>query len=134
KALGFWPYKFLTDRDAQDFLDLFKRIVDSGINLSIMAHFNHINELKTPAVKEAVRLIRETGAQIRTQSPLIRHINDEADLWAKMCRKQVNLGMIPYYMFVESDTAARHYFALPRAEAWEILQKARRKVSGVCRT
>ncbi|HIX54900.1 MAG TPA: hypothetical protein VK076_11405 [Candidatus Sphingobacterium stercoripullorum] len=134
KALGFWPYKFLTDRDAQDFLDLFKRIVDSGINLSIMAHFNHINELKTPAVKEAVRLIRETGAQIRTQSPLIRHINDDADMWAKMWRKQVNMGMIPYYMFVERDTGARHYFELPLAETWEIFQKAYQQVSGVCRT
>lgn len=134
KALGFWPYKFLTDRDAQDFLDLFKRIVDSGINLSIMAHFNHINELKTPAVKEAVRLIRETGAQIRTQSPLIRHINDDADMWAKMWRKQVNMGMIPYYMFVERDTGARHYFELPLAETWKIFQKAYQQVSGVCRT
>ena len=134
KALGFWPYKFLTDRDAQDFLDLFKRIVDSGINLSIMAHFNHINELKTPAVKEAVRLIRETGAQIRTQSPLIRHINDDADMWAKMGRKQVNMGMIPYYMFVERDTGARHYFELPLAETWKIFQKAYQQVSGVCRT
>src|SRR5690554_6038397 len=60
KSLGFWPYKFLTDKDAQDFLDLFKRIVDSGINLSIMAHFNHINELKTEAVKKATDLILAT--------------------------------------------------------------------------
>lgn len=134
KSLGFWPYKFLTDKDAGDFLDLFKRITDSGINLSIMAHFNHENELKTPAVKEAVRLLRKAGAQIRTQSPLIRHINDDADMWARMWRKQVNLGMIPYYMFVERDTGARHYFELPLAETWEIFQKAYQQVSGVCRT
>lgn len=134
KSLGFWPYKFLTDKDAQDFLDLFRRITDKGINLSIMAHFNHINELKTPAVKEAVRLIHETGAQIRTQSPLIKNINDDADMWAKMWRKQVNMGMIPYYMFVERDTGARHYFEVPLVETWEIFQKAYQQVSGVCRT
>lgn len=134
KVLGFWPYKFLTDRDAQDFLDLFKRIVDSGINLSFMAHFNHINELQTPAVQEAIRLLRETGAQIRTQSPLIKNINDDADMWAKMWRKQVNLGMIPYYMFVERDTGARHYFEVPLKKTWEIFQKAYQQVSGVCRT
>lgn len=134
KVLGFWPYKFLTDRDAQEFLDLFKRIVDSGINLSFMAHFNHINELKTPAVKEAIRLLRETGAQIRTQSPLIKNINDDADMWAKMWREQVNLGMIPYYMFVERDTGARHYFEVPLNKTWEIFQKAYQQVSGVCRT
>lgn len=134
KSLGFWPYKFLTDKDAGEFLDLFRRITAKGINLSIMAHFNHINELKTPAVREAVRVLRETGAQIRTQSPLIKNINDDADMWARMWRKQVNMGMIPYYMFVERDTGARHYFELPLVETWEIFQKAYQQVSGVCRT
>lgn len=134
KVLGFWPYKFLTDKDAQEFLDLFKRIVDSGINLSFMAHFNHLNELKTPAVRKAIKLLRQTGAQIRTQSPLIKNINDDADMWAKMWRKQVNLGMIPYYMFVERDTGARHYFEVPLEKTWEIFQKAYQQVSGVCRT
>lgn len=134
KVLGFWPYKFLTDKDAQEFLDLFKRITDSGLNLSIMAHFNHVNELKTPAVQEAVRLLRKTGAQIRTQSPLIKNINDDADVWAKMWRQQVNMGMIPYYMFVERDTGARHYFEVPLKKTWEIFQKAYQQVSGVCRT
>lgn len=134
KSLGFWPYKFLTDRDAQDFLDLFKEIVDSGINLTIMAHFNHINELKTPAVKEAVNKLIELGVQIRTQSPLIKGINDDADMWAKMWREQVNMGMIPYYMFVERDTGARHYFEVPLEKTWEIFQQAYQQVSGICRT
>lgn len=134
KALGFWPYKFLTDKDANDFIDLFKRVVDSGINLSIMAHFNHESELKTHAVKEAVKRILATGAQIRTQSPLIKNINDDADMWARMWRKQVNMGMIPYYMFVERDTGARHYFDVPLEKTWEIFQKAYQQVSGVCRT
>lgn len=134
KVLGFWPYKFLTDKDSQDFLDLFKKIVDSGLNLSIMAHFNHIQELKTPAVKKAIKLLRKAGAQIRTQSPLIKNINDDADMWARMWRKQVNLGMIPYYMFVERDTGARHYFEVPLEKTWEIFQNAYQQVSGVCRT
>lgn len=134
KALGFWPYKFVTDRDAQDFLDLFKQIVDAGINLSFMAHFNHPSELKTDVVKEAVKRIRQTGAQIRTQSPLIKNINDDPDVWAKMWREQVNMGMIPYYMFVERDTGARHYFEVPLEKTWEIFQKAYQQVSGVCRT
>lgn len=134
KVLGFWPYKFITDADAQEFLDLFEQIVKSGLNLSFMAHFNHYHELKTPAVKEAVRRLRKTGAQIRTQSPLIKNINDDPDIWAKMWRKQVNMDMIPYYMFVERDTGARHYFEVPLEKTWEIFQQAYQQVSGVCRT
>lgn len=134
KSLGFWPYKFLSDKDADEFLDLFKQIVDSGINISIMAHFNHYMELRTPAVKEAVKRLLAAGVQIRTQSPLIKGINDDAEIWSTMWREQVNMGMIPYYMFVERDTGAKHYFEVPLEKTWEIFQKAYTAVSGVCRT
>jgi L-lysine 2,3-aminomutase len=99
-----------------------------------MAHFNHPVELQTEIVKTAISRIRSMGAQIRTQSPVLNHINNDPDLWAEMWRKQVNLNCIPYYMFVERDTGAQHFFALPLVKAWEIFREAYQKVSGVCRT
>ncbi|MEC9435757.1 MAG: lysine 2,3-aminomutase, partial [Thermoproteota archaeon] len=100
KALSYWPYKFVSDKDYQETLDTFRRVNKKGIHLAIMAHFNHLAELKTGAVKLAIKNVRETGAQIRTQSPLLTNINDDADMWAEMWQKQVELGCIPYYMFV----------------------------------
>lgn len=134
KALGYWPYKFITDDDAEDTLRTFEKIVKSGKNLAIMAHFNHPVELSTDAVKEAIRRVRATGAQIRTQSPIMRNINADPAIWADMWRKQVNLNCIPYYMFVARDTGAQHYFKVPLIEAWDIFRKAYQQVSGVCRT
>jgi len=134
KALGYWPYRFTHDDDADDMLRLFDRIVKSGRNLSIMAHFNHPVELRTNAVKEAISRIRSTGAQIRTQSPLLKNINDDSVLWAEMWREQVNLNCIPYYMFVERDTGSKAFFELPLVKAWEIFRDAYQTVSGVCRT
>lgn len=134
KALGYWPYKFLNGPDASHMLRIFERIVRSGRNLAIMAHFNHPLELSTPAVQKAIRQIRATGAQIRTQSPIMQHINANAATWAEMWRLQVNLNCIPYYMFMARDTGAQHYFAVPLVEAWDIFRHAYQKVSGVCRT
>ncbi|GAB3019416.1 KamA family radical SAM protein [Niabella terrae] len=134
KALGYWPYKFLTDDDATDTLKTFERIVQKGINLSIMAHFNHYREMETEAVKAAIKRALSTGAQIRTQSPIMRHINDNVNVWSKMWRKQVDMGCIPYYMFVARDTGAQHYFSISLVKAWEIFRKAYSRVSGVCRT
>jgi len=134
KALGYWPYRFTHDDDADELLRLFERVVKAGINLSVMAHFSHPVELGTKAVREALKRIIATGAQIRTQSPVLRGINDSADTWAAMWREQVNLGCIPYYMFIPRDTGAQHYFSLPLAEAWNIFRKAYQQVSGVCRT
>ena len=134
KSLGFWPYKYTTDKDADKFIALFQEITDSGLNLAFMAHFNHPVELTTDVVKEAVRRIRGTGAQIRTQSPLVKHINDCPDIWARMWRMQVDMGMIPYYMFIERDTGARAHFELPLEKTWEIFRDAYQQVSGLCRT
>ena len=134
KSLGFWPYRYLTDNDAQELLDLFKKIVDKGYHLAFMAHFNHWKELETDEVQEAIRKILDTGAIIRTQSPILRHINDSAETWARMWQKQVELRLIPYYMFMARDTGAQHYFGVPLVEAWEIFRKAYQNVSGLART
>ncbi len=134
KSLSYWPYRFLTDRDADDVLRLFERIVAAGKHLAIMAHVTHPNELQTDAVAQAVGRIRASGAQIRTQSPVLRHINDDPRTWAAMWRKQVDLGMVPYYMFVVRDTGAQHYFGLPLVRAWRVFREAYQRVSGICRT
>ena len=134
KVLSYWPYKFISDGDASDFLRLFEEISARGINLAFMAHFTHPRELETNAVREAIHRLRNTGAQIRTQSPVVRHVNDSPEIWADMWRKQVNLNCIPYYMFIARNTGAQHYFAVPLVKAWEIFRKAYQSVSGVCRT
>ncbi|GAA1678983.1 lysine 2,3-aminomutase [Glycomyces endophyticus] len=134
KALAYWPQRFVSDPDAEDTLRLFEQVVDSGRNLAFMAHFSHSKELDSDIVREAVRRIRSTGAVIRTQAPLIRTINDDADEWAGMWRTQHQLGMIPYYMFVERDTGPRDYFSVPLARAWGIFRDAFSQVSGLCRT
>ena len=134
KALAYWPYKFLTDDDSQEMLDIFARVAAKGKHLAIMAHFNHLAELSTEAVRKAMARIRMTGAQIRTQSPLLAHINDDADMWAQMWREQVRLGCIPYYMFAVRDTGAQHYFGVPLARAYGIFSRAYRQTSGLSRT
>ncbi|MCB9305850.1 MAG: lysine 2,3-aminomutase [Lewinellaceae bacterium] len=134
KSLAFWPYKFIDDEEADKFLALFERVTKSGINLAFMSHFNHPNEMKTAAVQKAIRRLRNTGLQIRTQSPLLHNINDDANAWAEMWREQVNQNCIPYYMFVARDTGARHYFEVPLVRAWEIFREAYQQVSGLCRT
>lgn len=134
KALSYWPYKFTSDDDADELLSLFESIIKKGINLSLMAHFSHPVELETPAVKAAIKRLRSIGVQIRTQSPILKHINDQPEIWADMWRKQVNLNCIPYYMFIPRDTGAQEYFALTLEHAWQVFRQAYQKVSGVCRT
>ncbi len=134
KALSYWPYRFTEDEDSEDLMNLFREIVDAGFHLTVMAHFTHPVEMKTAEAEEAVKKILETGAVIRCQSPVLRHINDNEDLWVEMWEKQVNMGMIPYYMFVARDTGPKDYFNLPLARMFEIFSGAYSRVSGLSRT
>lgn len=134
KALAWWPYRFVTDPDADDLLRLFEQVVRSGRQLALMSHYSHPRELGTDIAQEALRRVRSTGAVVRCQAPLIRHINDSAAVWADLWTRQVQAGAIPYYMFVERDTGARNYFEVPLARAHEIYTGAIRTVSGLART
>lgn len=134
KALSFWPQRFVSDEDAETLLDLLDRLSQAGKHVALMTHFNHPHELNPPIVHEAIRRLRDAGVILRSQSPLIAHINDDADVWAEMWKKQVSLGIYPYYMFVERDTGAKNYFELPLVKAWEIYRDAIKQVSGLGRT
>ena len=134
KSLTFWPYKYTTDKGASKFLKLFEKVAKAGKHLTFMAHFNNPVEISTPAVREAIKNIRSTGAQIRTQAPIMRYINDDADAWARMWKEQVKLGCIPYYMFIARDTGAQDYFAVSLERCHEIYRKAYQQVSGIART
>ena len=134
KSLAYWPHRFLAGDDADDALRLFEEVEAAGRHLAFMAHFTHPRELQTDAVREAMRRILATGAAIRTQAPLIAHVNDEAAVWADMWKTQVRLGAMPYYMFVERDTGARHYFEVPLTRALDIYTRAFQMVPGLART
>ncbi|MBK8944456.1 MAG: lysine 2,3-aminomutase [Ignavibacteriae bacterium] len=134
KSLAYWPYRFVTDNDADDILKLFERIIKSGKHIAIMAHFSHYKELQTKIVDEAIRKLRNIGVEIRTQSPVIKHVNDKSEIWEKMWKEQVRMGLIPYYMFVERNTGAKKYFEIPIAQVFKIYKSAFSKLSGLSRT
>ncbi len=134
KSLTFWPQRYVTDEDADELIDLFARLVAAGKHVALMAHFNHWREMDTDMARSAIQRIKDAGVTIRTQAPLLNHINNDGDVWAKMWRMQVKLGLIPYYMFVERDTGAKRYFEIPLVRAWEVYRTAMQQVSGLGRT
>ena len=139
KALGYWPYRWVTDDDAAEMLDLFRWVTegDEGRRprqLAVMAHFSHPAELRHPVAQEAIRRIRLAGAKIYMQAPLIKGINDDPLVWTEMWTLGSHLGLITYYMFVERDTGPQNYFEVPLARACEIFWQAFRLVPGLART
>lgn len=134
KSVAYWPQRYVHEDDADDLLRLFERVSAAGKHLALMGHYNHPVELSTTMAQAAVRRIRSTGANIRMQSPLVRHINDDPQVWNALWKEGTRLGCIPYYMFVERDTGPKHYFEVPLARAWEIFREAYKTLPGLART
>ena len=65
KALAYWPQRFVSDKDADDCLELFEEVDAAGRHLAVMGHYSHPVELESGMAREAIRRVRNTGAQIR---------------------------------------------------------------------
>jgi KamA family protein len=134
KSVAYWPQRFVGDQDADALLWLFEEIVASGRKLAIMAHYTHPREVDAPLSRRALDRIRSAGAVVYCQSPMVAHINDDADMMAQLWRSELAAGAVPYYMFVERDTGPYDYFKVPLARAVELFQAAYRQLPGLART
>jgi KamA family protein len=136
RSLSFWPQRFTTDADADELITLLRRArEEGGRHIAIMAHLGHVRELETEKFEAAVnRIQKEAFATIRSQSPVMRGINDNAEIWAQKWRKEVSMGIIPYYMFMARDTGAQKFFDVPLVKANKLFNDALRNCSGLIRT
>jgi KamA family protein len=134
RILTWWPYRFVTDHDADELLAFFEFIIAKGKHLALMAHISHPRELMTNAVQQAIRRIRSTGAVIRCQCPVVKRLNDSKVVWIALLQREMLLGLIPYYMFITSSKTSNPVFTIPLATALQIYQDAQRALSGLAKT
>jgi len=129
KMPAFDPYRILED---PELLDMLRGIVEQGKQIYIMTHFNHVREL-TPQAKKAVRLLRQTGAELANQTPIIRGVNDSADVLADLFRELSFLGVPPYYIFQCRPASGNSDYAVPIEEGYRLFEMARTRVSGLAK-
>ncbi len=134
KAISFWPYRFVSEDDADELLRLFEHIRAKGKHLTVMAHISHPRELSTAVAEKAIRRIISTGAVIRCQCPLARHVNDSSETLSVLFQREVELGMVPYYLFLESSITLKNYFKVPYSSALTIFNETQAKVGGLAKT
>jgi len=134
KSLAFWPQRYVSDDDADDLVRFFETILKRGRRLILMAHYSHPRELSTASARSALRRVVDAGAAVYCQSPVMAGVNDSASAWVELLNVEVQMGAIPYYMFVLRNTGAYRHFALPLVRAHAIYREALASVSGLART
>jgi lysine 2,3-aminomutase len=129
KMLAFNPYRILNDPSILTLLGEYSRIHQK---IYIMAHFNHPREL-TPVSCEAIARLQKAGVTIVNQSPIIRGVNDKADVLTELFGSLSYNGIVPYYLFICRPTAGNKGFIVPIDEAFEIFDSARSRLAGLAK-
>lgn len=118
-------------RDAE-LAELVAEVVASGRSLYVITHFDHPREL-TPRAVGAVAALRQAGAMCLNQCPVTSGINDDPGVLAELFQSCTDAGCPQYYVFQCRPTTGNSPFVMPLIRAFEIVEDARTRVSGLSR-
>jgi lysine 2,3-aminomutase len=129
KMPAFNPFRIINDPTLPEMLT---RYISPGRKIYIMAHFNHPRELTVQAL-QGLNLLQRAGATIFNQSPIIRGVNDRAEVITELFNTLSFDGIVPYYLFICRPTAGNKPYIVPIEETLDIFQRARSAVGGLAK-
>ena len=126
---AFDPWRLHRDAELQALLRKHSR---GRRRIYLMAHFDHPRELTGEALAE-LQAFADCGVTMVNQCPLIRGINDDAEVLGELYDRLSWAGCPPYYLFQGRPTAGNAPYEVPLVEGWRIFQAALRRGSGLAR-
>src|SRR6056297_347714 len=144
RALTYLP-EFILKEDYTKYLELFKQLVDNGIQVAWMSHFSTPRELLNLPTIAATRRLKSYGLTVKSQSPIMNHIslfNDDegkvdvdksAQNWIDLGNIFAMLGIGFHSMYLARPTGEHHYFTVPLAEIDKVFSKIYRSLASINR-
>lgn len=129
KLPAFYPMRIYGD---EELLDLFRTYSTPEKRIYVMAHFNHPKEITQEAIRGIEALIN-SGVMVMNQTPVLRTINDDPDVLAELMEKLSQIGVHPYYFFINRPVAGNNDFVLPLKDVYRIVEEAKAKVAGLAK-
>jgi len=96
----------------------------------IMTHFNHPREL-TPEAAEACIRLADGGFPVMNHTVLLRGINDDAEVLARLFRGLVRLRVRPYYLLQADPVQGTGHLRTPLQTGIDIMQQLQGRLSGI---
>ncbi len=98
--------------------------------LRVMIHVNHPAEL-SPLFIEKMSLLGSAGIPLRSQTVLLRGINDSADTLESLFVALMRAGVDPYYLFQGDLASGTAHFRVPLSRGLRIYDELRKRLSGL---
>ena len=108
---------------------LVARISASSLQVLLVNHINHANEIDT-AFRRAMKSLRMAGVTLHNQSVLLRGVNDDARTLADLSNALFDARVMPYYLHVLDRVQGAAHFMVSDEEARAIMRELLTLVSG----
>lgn len=108
---------------------LTQRFSQSRLQILLVTHINHANEIDSEFCDAMTRLKR-ANVTLLNQGVLLRGVNDNADTLANLSNALFDAGIMPYYLHVLDRVQGAAHFMVPDDEARLIMRELMTKVSG----
>ncbi|MCK9450123.1 MAG: hypothetical protein M0Q90_00335 [Bacteroidales bacterium] len=144
RVLTYHPELILTT-DYIRYLELFKKLIDSGLQVVLMSHFSTPREILNPSTIAAIRRLKNHGVTLKSQSPVMHHIsmfsneNGEIDIdrsaqnWIDLGNVLATLSVGFHSMYCARPTGEHHYFTAPLTIINQIFSKVYRSLPSINR-
>jgi L-lysine 2,3-aminomutase len=144
RAITFHPELLLTDK-FQNILELWRKVIDSGIQVVWVAHLSTPRDILNPGTIAAIRRLKNHGITIKSQSPIMNHISLFKDAGGKVdidrsAQNWIDLGNILamvgvgfHSMYCARPTGEHHYFTASLADISKIFNKIYKELASINR-
>ncbi|HQU41792.1 MAG: EF-P beta-lysylation protein EpmB [Planctomycetia bacterium 21-64-5] len=95
----------------------------------VVVHANHPAEISGQVAVALSRMV-DTGVVVLNQSVLLRRVNDNADVLEELCRRLVDLRVMPYYLHQLDRVRGAAHFEVPEAVGRKLVAELRRRLPG----
>lgn len=95
----------------------------------MVVHANHANEIDTDCAAALRRLVR-AGVPTLNQAVLLRGVNDSAAALETLCRRLVDLGVMPYYLHQLDRVDGAAHFEVPVRDGLAMVEELGARLPG----
>ncbi len=130
RGLTAMPERVLQDcawREALETLAAHAR--ERGVRIALHAHVNHPTELGVDA-RSAAAFLLDAGFTLRSQTVLLRGVNDELETMRALVRSLVGSSIQPYYVFTADLAPGSEHLRTDLATALELEKDLRGLTAG----
>ncbi len=108
---------------------LIKVLEYSRLNIVLVVHCNHPNELTDDTMK-LFKKYKKAGITVLNQSVLLKNVNDSTLVLETLSKKLFKQGVLPYYCHLLDKVTGAEHFLVKNNKALELLEELRKRLPG----